>query len=95
MSDEDLRKQPVTERPVEQRVPNLSRGLIVDPRVDKGKAVSVLNQIDVDMIEPKRKRKTNPKYARCYLDHLNGLRRKEKWKFKHAGHENQSAPTKV
>ena len=61
--------------PAKKTLPELARHRVVDPGVDKRKAVAVLDEIDVDVIEPERQRQPQPKDARRRLDHFQRLRR--------------------
>ena len=63
------------QRPVDQRLPGGARGRIVDAGVDQREARAVLDQIEVDVVEPERQREPRPEDARPDLDDLAGLRR--------------------
>ena len=54
--------------PASKRLPGGARPRVVDSRVDDREPVAILDQIDVDVIEPERKGKTRPQNARTNFD---------------------------
>ena len=60
-------------RPGKQRLPRRARLRVVDSRIDDSEPVAIFDQIDVDVIEPERKRETGPQDARTDLDRFAGL----------------------
>src|ERR1700677_3182170 len=57
MGGDDPRRSAAAKRPGEQGLPRLPRLRVVNSRIDVCQAVIVFHEIDVDMIEPKRKGK--------------------------------------
>ena len=68
MSGEHASDRLAAQWPVEQRQPEPARDRIVDAGVDQREAVAILDQIDVDVVEPERQRQPQPEYARRRLD---------------------------
>ena len=81
MRRQDPRQRSVAQRPFEERLPDFARDRIVDPRVDQREAVAILDEVDVDVVEAKRKRQSKPQYSRRRLDPLEGFRSEGKGKF--------------
>src|SRR5271156_4986871 len=61
------RQLTAAKRSAQQRVPGGAGLRVVDSRIDARQAGAVFDEIDVDVIEPKRKRKPGPQDARTDL----------------------------
>ena len=72
-------------RPGEKRLPGGARLRVVDPCVDERQSVAVLDEIDVDVVEPEREREARPQNARTNFDRLAGLRRSRVGNFDRLG----------
>ena len=83
---DDPRQPAPTKRPGEKRLPGGPRWRVVDPGVDQREPVAILDQVDVDMVEPERERKSRPQDARTNLDRFAGLRRNGIGKLERLGH---------
>ena len=81
MRGDDAGETPALERAVEHGVPQFARELGVEPGVDEHVAVAVLDQIDVDVVEPERQGQAQPENSRRDFDELQAVlagRRTEK-----------------
>ena len=83
---DDPRQPAPPKRPGEKRFPGGPRGRVVDPGVDEREPVAVFDQVDVDMVEPERERKSRPQDARTNFDRFAGLRRNGIGKHDRLGH---------
>ena len=72
MRHQDARERPPAQRPVEQRIPGGARRRVVEPGIEHRPAGTVLDQIDVDVVEPERKREADPQDAGRDLDRRPG-----------------------
>ena len=72
---DDSCQSAAAKRPGEQSLPRRARLRVVNSRIDDRQAVIVFDEIDVDVIEPKRKGKARPQDARTNLDRFPRLRR--------------------
>src|ERR1700691_692909 len=72
---DDPRQSAAAKRPREQGLPRRARLRVVNSRIDDRQALTVFDEIDVDVIEPKRKGKARPQDARTNLDRFAGFRR--------------------
>ena len=75
MRDEEPGQALAGERSGHQRKPGLLGRLVADAGVDHGEAVAILDQVDVDVVEPERQRDPRPEDAGRDLDQLTGDRR--------------------
>ena len=66
---------PARQGSVDQRTPNRPRRLVADARVEHGPAVAVVDQVDVDVVQPKGERDARPQNAGGDLDDLARRRR--------------------
>ena len=75
MRDEEPGQPLAGEHSGHQREPGLLGRLVADAGVDHREAVAILDQVDVDVVEPERQRDPRPEDAGCDLDQLAGRRR--------------------
>ena len=66
----------------QDRLPGRPAGVGAQARVEHRPAVSVLDQIDVHVIEPVRQRQAKPPDARCNFDEAAWRRWRRMWEFK-------------
>ena len=74
MRRDDAGERPALQQARQQGVPELARRLVVDAGVDQREALAVLDQINVDMVEPERQRQPRPQDAVSDLDRLSRRR---------------------
>src|SRR6185437_7245261 len=72
---DDPRQSAPPKRSGDERLPRRARLRVINSRIDGREPVSVLDQVDVDVIEPERKGKARPEHARTNLDRFARLRR--------------------
>src|SRR5262249_14151846 len=63
MRDDEPRELLPGERPGCERLPNILRALVRDAGVENRPAVSIVDEIDVDMVQPERQRHAQPENA--------------------------------
>ena len=68
--DDQAGQGPARQRPGDERVPDGARGVVADAGVQDGPAVAVIDQVDVDVVEPERQGNARPQDARRDLDDL-------------------------
>ncbi len=73
--DDQAGQGPSRQRAVDQRVPDFARGVVADAGVQDGPAVAVVDQVDVDVVEPEGQRNARPQDAGRDLDDLARRRR--------------------
>jgi hypothetical protein len=61
---------PAGQRAVDERAPDGAGGLITDAGVEDRPALAVLDQVDIDVVQPKRQGNARPQDARRDLGHL-------------------------
>jgi hypothetical protein len=66
---------PAGQGPVDQRAPDGAGRLVVDAGVEDRPALAILEQIDVDVVQPKRQGNARPQDARRDFRDLAGRRR--------------------
>ena len=74
MGGDDARQALLPQQAAEQRRPHGAHVGAVEPGVDQREAAIVLDQIDVDVVETKGERQTQPEQAGRDFDRLAGLR---------------------
>src|SRR5260370_7092263 len=67
---DDARERPAGERPGEQALPECARVLEPDAGVDGGHAAPVVEEPEVDVVQPERERHAEPRDARRHRDDL-------------------------
>ena len=60
MRDNDARDRPASERTRDQRLPGRTSVVVVEASVDDGPAVTIVDEVDVDVVQPEGKRDTGP-----------------------------------
>src|SRR5215469_631261 len=65
MRDDEPRQLSPRERPGCERLPNILRALVRDTGIENRPAVSILDEIDVDMVQPEWQRHAQPQNAGC------------------------------
>ena len=77
MGDQDTRERPPAQRTRKQRIPGRARRLVVEAGVEHRPAGAVLDQVDIDVIEPERQREPHPQDAGRDLDRRPGRGRRQ------------------
>ena len=73
MRHDEAREAPAAQRAVKKPLPNGLGQFIADASVDDGPAVAIVNEVNIDVVEPERQRQPPPQHARVDLNQFIGF----------------------